>query len=81
MVSCMYARTDPELDKKHFAVWAAVASPGLDGPLCGTSSTYVSITNSDTVNEHATIDALVKGVEFYTHMIIAMDQSPIERVV
>ncbi|WFD26921.1 Gly-Xaa carboxypeptidase [Malassezia nana] len=32
-----------------------------------------------TINEHATIDALVKGVEFYTHLIVAMDQALIER--
>lgn len=36
-------------------------------------------TDTDTIDEHATIDALVKGVEFYTHLIVAMDQTPIER--
>lgn len=72
--------THPELDEKHSAFRAAVCSSRLDRHVCQPPNPYVFPTYKDTVNEHATIDGLVKSIEFYTHLIVAMDQSPIERV-
>ena len=74
--SIMFANTDTRwyhnLTSNIFRFGAMTLHPDLTG-----MSPYLHI---HTVNEHASIDSIVKATQFYANMLVAANHEPIERV-